>query len=444
MIAATASGEPASVCVDRLPIVVGSELYELPYCANVDLLAGSTPLAHAVIVIHGSDRNAGEYFDYAYGAAERAGVEAQTIVLAPQFLTEEELLTQAEPDDLVFWTSGGWKRGSQSLSTAANPRSEDISSFAALEQLVSALAGLAPELESIVFVGHSAGGQFVQRFAAGNDLHSALPALDLSYVVANPSSYMYLSPERFVAGSPDLFDIPTASECPTWYDDYKFGLQDLDPYMAAVGAGELTARYAARNVIYLLGEEDDDPSSPYLDVSCAAMHQGAHRLERGLLFYQHLLDRFGSGIRSTHEGAVVAGVDHNPYYMLRSDCALAHLFGREELAAECLSLEELPLPTAAPEILDSGLMYEGAYPNPFNPRTTLSFSTDRPSPLSIRIHDARGRLVHEATVTPSSGAVTTHVWDGLDLRGDAVASGVYRIVVRQGAESSTGSLVLVR
>jgi len=33
------------------------------------------------------------------------------------------------------------------------------------------------------------------------------------------------------------------------------------------------------------------------------------------------------------------------------------------------------------------------YPNPFNPQTTIFFSVDKPQKISLKIYDARGRLV---------------------------------------------------
>src|SRR3546814_9913326 len=69
-------------------------------------------------------------------------------------------------------------------------------------------------------------------------------------------------------------------DCPD-YNDYKYGLQDLNSYMDAVGAEALPARYEHRNVIYLLGQGDHDPESSSLDDSCEGMWEGHNRLYRG-------------------------------------------------------------------------------------------------------------------------------------------------------------------
>src|SRR3546814_14731054 len=67
-------------------------------------------------------------------------------------------------------------------------------------------------------------------------------------------------------------------DCPD-YNDYKYGLQDLNSYMDAVGAEALPARYEHRNVIYLLGQGDHDPESSSLDDSCEGMWEGPNRSE---------------------------------------------------------------------------------------------------------------------------------------------------------------------
>lgn len=56
---------------------------------------------------------------------------------------------------------------------------------------------LFPKLEAITLLGHSAGGQFVQRYALMTVLPTAPRAgLSVRYVIANPSSFAYLDASR--------------------------------------------------------------------------------------------------------------------------------------------------------------------------------------------------------------------------------------------------------
>ena len=128
----------------------------------------------------------------------------------------------------------------------------------------------------------------------------------------------------------------------SWYDDYKYGLQDLNPFMAAVGAVELSRRFESRLVAYLLGGDDDDPLSPGLDTSCAALLQGEHRLERGEVFGRHLVDRFGEEIRTRHETSIIPGVAHSARRMIQSGCGIYYLFGDSGYRDSCSGVSDEP------------------------------------------------------------------------------------------------------
>lgn len=84
------------------------------------------------------------------------------------------------------------------------------------------------------------------------------------------------------------------------------------------------------------------------------------------------------------------------------------------------------------------------YPNPFNPRTTLSFDLPIAGLVELRIYGLDGRLVktliNEALV---SGTHET-LWDGRDDQGRAVASGVFFARLKAGAEEDSIRMVLLR
>ncbi|MCF7802484.1 MAG: T9SS type A sorting domain-containing protein [Candidatus Marinimicrobia bacterium] len=92
-------------------------------------------------------------------------------------------------------------------------------------------------------------------------------------------------------------------------------------------------------------------------------------------------------------------------------------------------------PTALPEAYQLG----NAYPNPFNPSTTLEYGLPITGNVDIRIFDLAGRLVYqEITVNQPAGwyALT---WRGENQLGQQVPSGVYLIsLTAQGTESREG------
>jgi hypothetical protein len=79
-----------------------------------------------------------------------------------------------------------------------------------------------PLLTWITLVGQSAGGQFVQRYAAGGRAPDAFAGVTIGYVTANPSSYLYLNSYRPVAQN-------LIESCPE-YNNYKYGLDNRNEY----------------------------------------------------------------------------------------------------------------------------------------------------------------------------------------------------------------------
>jgi len=67
----------------------------------------------------------------------------------------------------------------------------------------------------------------------------------------------------------------------------------------------------------------------------------------------------------------------------------------------------------------------GASPNPFNPTTTLHLALPFGGRVWLAIYDARGARVRTLLATRLPAGRHAIVWDGRDVRGSAVASGIY-------------------
>jgi hypothetical protein len=84
-------------------------------------------------------------------------------------------------------------------------------------------------------------------------------------------------------------------------------------------------------------------------------------------------------------------------------------------------------------------------PNPFNPRTTIAFSLARRSRVRLGVYDLAGRLVQELVAGESLDAGPhARVWEGVDGRGRAVASGVYLYRLSTPDFERSRKMVLVR
>jgi len=292
--------------------------------------------------------------------------------------------------------------------------------------------------------GHSAGGQFVNRYAAANQVEQRIRTeigIQIRYVVANPSSYLYFSGKRKVAGTLDRFITPSEAEIQSCrkYDHYKYGLENLNSYLRPVGADSLAAFYRRRNVIYLLGEYDDNPNSSLLDKGCPALLQGAHLLERGLIYYNHLKEEFGFGITNFQKLAIIPNVGHSSENMFASDCGSFYLFGFGE-CSNVTSLKENQI-----EMVQDRIEIQQNYPNPFNPETTIQFSLKSSSPLHLTIYDVTGKTVKRFSRGDFWNAGNhTITWDGRDEAGTKIGSGIYYYQINTGREQKTKKMLLIK
>jgi hypothetical protein len=86
----------------------------------------------------------------------------------------------------------------------------------------------------------------------------------------------------------------------------------------------------------------------------------------------------------------------------------------------------------------------GVAPNPFNPKTTISFYVAEAGPVDVAVYDISGRMV--ARLVDSSVAAGEHSveWTGVDTRGSRVASGVYFFRMRTGSVVDVKRGVLVK
>ncbi len=237
-------------------------------------------VTRALIIVHGRLRNAQTYLQSGMDAAEHAGVGPTTLVIAPQFLNGADVKRNHLGNQLLRWKGNDWMAGDASTGPG------QISSFGALDQIIKHLGNrtLFPALKEIVVAGHSGGGQVVQRFALTGHAHPTLQTegIRLRYVVANPSSYAYFSPQR-----PVKFD---TTSCPG-FNTWKYGMQHLPAYANGQSAEQLEQAYVSRTITYLLGQQDTDPNHPALDKSCEAETQGAYRLIRGHNYFDYLKQR---------------------------------------------------------------------------------------------------------------------------------------------------------
>ena len=83
-------------------------------------------------------------------------------------------------------------------------------------------------------------------------------------------------------------------------------------------------------------------------------------------------------------------------------------------------------------------------PNPFNPRTAISFDLAAAGPATLRLYDPRGRLVRILMQADLAAGRHEVIWDGRDGAGRPCAAGVYLARLESGRTTRTGRMLLVR
>ncbi|MDH3196835.1 MAG: T9SS type A sorting domain-containing protein [Candidatus Krumholzibacteria bacterium] len=85
-----------------------------------------------------------------------------------------------------------------------------------------------------------------------------------------------------------------------------------------------------------------------------------------------------------------------------------------------------------------------AYPNPFNPSTTIRYAIKATAEVNLSVYDVHGRLVKTLVDEHQKQSEYTTVWNGTDARGNPVASGVYFYRLKTPVFVETRKMVLLK
>ena len=104
-----------------------------------------------------------------------------------------------------------------------------------------------------------------------------------------------------------------------------------------------------------------------------------------------------------------------------------------------LNETELTGPPPAPD-----LKFLSAYPNPFNPQTTIHFTVGRPEQVRVAVFDINGKLVRTLADQVFETGAQELSWQGRDNSGRAVGSGTYIVVVSGQEQTFAHKLTLLK
>jgi hypothetical protein len=307
---------PASACTEWIAVGGGSAR-SLVY-RSYPLSVRNNRIRRALVIVHGSDRDAQGYFQIGIAAARLAGALDDTIVISPRFASRDGLTCGDRlAAEEINWPCEGnsWRSGGIAIG-------DTLTSFDLADEILRKVGARAvfPNLQIVVVSGHSAGGQFVTRYQMANRIHDTL-GVKLRYVVANPSSYAYPDSTRPVTVNGKLDFKRFEGLLCEGYNRWPFGLAEREGYAEKASVDQLRRQLVERPTTYLLGERDVRPVGGF-DESCPAMAQGPTRLARGSAFAAYVNQRLGA----RHVVTVVPGCGHDALCMFTADSALSVLF----------------------------------------------------------------------------------------------------------------------
>jgi pimeloyl-ACP methyl ester carboxylesterase len=295
---------------DRFVFEEDHEMISIPIVTSHPLDKNNNKIEYLIIMIHGAGLNAVKTFETGQQIIESLKMHRDRfLVLAPQIIEGVKL----DEKGLLFWDRR-WRSGGMSLSTGLNKDLPSLSSFEVMDRLIDVSIKLNPGIHRIIILGHSAGGQFVLKYAAINSRHEFLEqqGVSIRYIVANPSSYPYLNETRYQLNSKgEIHKIPREEfvDCPS-YNKYKYGLEDLYGYAENLPPHIVRTRLLTRPVMFVLGTADTDRNWS-LDKSCEGEAQGENRYQRGLLYKHHLGHFVKTSLESPHIWLEIPEVGHD-------------------------------------------------------------------------------------------------------------------------------------
>lgn len=297
-------GESAQTKVQFISLDSSKGSYPFAVYSGIDLRLPNTAVRRVVIFQHGIKRDADRYLDVGLKLLETARLNApDTLLLAPAFLTASD---QPVDDRIPLWRGDNWMQCQMSVSGPVA-----VNSCEALDGIVRyfATGNRFPALTEIILIGHSAGAQLLQRYAVLSNAEEALrtAGIKMRYVISSPSSYLYLDGSR---PEGEGFAAVNSILCPG-YNNYRYGPDNMVEYGRGLNGEQLFKRYAARDVTYLVGARDNNPSHRLLDKSCSAELQGTDRVDRykNYLRYEQFLARKWQ-VPVKREEMQVAGAGH--------------------------------------------------------------------------------------------------------------------------------------
>ncbi|MBU1990747.1 hypothetical protein KJ691_08375 [bacterium] len=300
----------------RYTFCIDQRCASLPYNSNYSLEKKNNDITRLIVAIHSSSHNADAYFQNTLNLAHELHKENSSLIIAPQFLSRSLIDSPAQANYL-YWNTYPFLGSSKAV---YKNQKIQLSAFEILDTLLYEVTdrGNFSNLKDIIIFGHSAGGQFVNRYAAFSRFKKN--ALNVRYVVMAPSSYLYFNAQRPLG--------KTEHTPQKRYNSWGYGLQEL--YLVHkkynVTPKTMQKQYFHSKVIYLVGSLDTNTKDTSLSKKQAAAMQGSNRVQRAQFYKEHLQQHFSKEILKRHKFFIIHGVAHTSKGLIYSQEGKKALF----------------------------------------------------------------------------------------------------------------------
>ena len=95
-------------------------------------------------------------------------------------------------------------------------------------------------------------------------------------------------------------------------------------------------------------------------------------------------------------------------------------------------------------VSSTGAVLHTAYPNPFNPSTTISFDVTNNEKVSINIYNVKGQLVKNICNQMYDKGYHSIIWNGKDNKGTQCGTGVYFYKMQAGKDTQTKKMMMIK
>ncbi len=97
-----------------------------------------------------------------------------------------------------------------------------------------------------------------------------------------------------------------------------------------------------------------------------------------------------------------------------------------------------------PELPAASLNFKSCYPNPFNSSVQIVWEQKNPEPVQLSVYNLKGQLVKQIFSGTKGSGEQSIAWDGADLHGRKVGTGIYFLRLQSGNKVQTRKLVKIQ